>query len=97
MQKQKISLKFHHDKDADIALKTYQYDTSMKIKDMLYDFLRQTNSKMTLDTNQISFMYGGLLNNDKNLEKTVGEIFKKKNNQNIKIFDTGDVIGGVLL
>ena len=62
---------------------------------MLLDFLGKTNSKMTLDPKQITFLFAGrVINQENDLKKTVGEIFKKKNNIPIKVIDTNDVIGG---
>ena len=88
------SIRFRHDKDADIEKKIYQYDLSWTIEQMLYDFLQKTNSKKTLDTDKICFVYGGILNTEKFLNKTVEQVFKSRNNVAVLVKDTADVVGG---
>ena len=81
--------------DEDINKKIFEFDTTLTIENMLLDFLGKTNSKMTLDPKQITFLFAGrVINQENDLKKTVGEIFKKKNNIPIKVIDTNDVIGG---
>ena len=88
-------LKFQTE-DEEINKKVYPFDGSMSIKDMLYSFLSQTNSKSTLDANKISFMFcGHMLNSDSYLKKTVAQVFTKKSNAVIKVTDTANVIGGI--
>ena len=81
--------------DENINFKAFEYNTSCLIEDMLKDFLKKTNSKDTLDANDISFMFSGkILNKGDNLKKTVGQIFKKSSIIPIKVTDTNDVISG---
>ena len=91
----KKGVKFQHNKNGDIEKKIYEYDNSCTIRDMLTDFLQKTNSKITLDPGQITFMFGGILNrNDEILNRTVGEIFKNRNNVTVKVIDTENIVGG---
>ena len=88
-------LKFQTE-DEEINKKIFPFDGPLSIKDMLYSFLSQTNSKNTLDPNKISFMFcGHMLNSDSYLKKTVAQVFTKKNNAVIKVTDTANVIGGI--
>ena len=90
----KKCLRFRHEKDADIANKVYEYEDSLTINEMLLDFLKQTNSKMTLDTDKICFVFGGILNTPRFLNRTIKEVFKKQNNVAILVKDPGDIVGG---
>ena len=82
--------------DEDINKKTFEFDTTMTVENMLLEFIGKTNSKMTSDPKQITFLFAGrVINQENDLKKTVGEIFKKKNNIPIKVIDTNDVIGGI--
>ena len=81
--------------DEIINKRIFKYDTSLTIEDMLLDFLRETNSKMVLDPNQISFLFKALLINKKeNLQKKVGEVFRSTHNIAINVIDTNFIIGG---
>ena len=76
-------LRFQHETNADIVKQIYEYDESMKIRDMLYDFLRKTNSIMTLEPEKIFFMFGAKILNSKEancLDKDIKEVFKHKKN-----------------
>lgn len=91
----KKGVKFQHNNNAEIGNKIYEYDNSCTIRDMLIDFLQKTNSKITLDPGQITFMFGGILNrNEEILNRTVGEIFKNRNNVTVKVIDTANIVGG---
>lgn len=71
-------LKFQTE-DEEINKKVFPFDASMSIKDMLYSFLSQTNSKSTLDPNKISFMFcGHMLNSDSYLKKQLLKYLPKK-------------------
>ena len=81
--------------DENINSKTFEYNTSCTIENMLKDFLKKTNSKDTLDIKDISFMFNGkILNKGNILKKTVGQVFRTSSNIPIKVTDTNDVIGG---
>ena len=87
-------LKFQTE-DEVINGKAFPFEGSLHIKEMLLSFLSQTNSKTTLDSSQISFMFlGHMLNSDKYLVKTVNQVFKNSKNAIIRVTDTGNVIGG---
>ena len=86
-------VKFQRGEDPN-NLKMYEYNTSTTIKDMLYDYLKQTNSIMTLDAEKITFMAKGILNNkESTLNKTVGQYFKALDNVVVKVYDNSGIIG----
>ena len=90
-------LRFQHETNADIVKQIYEYDESMKIRDMLYDFLDKTNSIKTLKPEKIFFLFGAniLNSNEPNyLDMEIKEVFKHKNNALVKVFDPGKVVGG---
>ena len=59
--------------DEDINKKIFEFDTTLTIENMLLDFLGKTNSKMTLDPKQITFLFAGrVINQENDLKKTVG-------------------------
>ena len=90
----KILLIFTHNEDFDIQKKTFEFNKEYTIKEMLLQYLRDTNSRMILDPNKIMFMYGGkILNHEKFFNKKIKELFKHNNIQ-IQITDTGGIIGG---
>ena len=87
-------VKFQRGEDPN-NLKMYEFNTSITIKDMLLDYLKQTNSIMTLDAEKITFMAKGILNNkDSTLNKTVGQYFKTLDNVVVKVYDNSGIIGG---
>ena len=64
------------------------------IKDALLQFLRATNSKITLDPDDIIFFSKAkALNTPQYLNKRLFEIFNKSN-VDIKVVDVGDIKGG---
>ena len=66
--------------------KTFEYEESCTIEEMLKDFLRQTHSKMTLDPREIAFLYRAkLLNYESYLNKTLKEVFKARKKSSIRI------------
>ena len=91
----KKGVKFQHNTKPEIGNKIYEYDNSCTIRNMLTVFLQKTNSPITLDPGQITFMFGGILNrNEEILNRTVGEIFKNRNNVTVKVIDTANIVGG---
>ena len=91
---QKIHLSFTHNERPEIQKKTFEFDETCTIKEMLIDFLRKTNSKIILDMAQISFMYGvKILNQEKFFNKKIKELFKVENKP-IKIIDANGIVGG---
>ena len=74
-------------------IRIFQYENTCTIKEMLEDFLRKTNSKITLAPSDIYFIYHSIiLNNEGFLNKRLKEVFKKKKNL-IKVIETPFVIG----
>ena len=93
----KIYLRFSHDTKNEIQDNKYLFDTSITIREMLNDFLKQTNSIITLDPVKITFMFGPkLLNTDKVLDMKVGKVFNSQNNKLIKIIDNEKIVGGIV-
>ena len=75
--------------------KQIAFPKSTTVKECLTKFLQETNSPTDLDTSKITFYYGQrLLNSDQYLnDKNLYDI-KIKNNHNIKVTDTSNIIGG---
>ena len=73
----------------------FKYESSCQIEDMLIQFLKETHSIITLNTDDIVFLFGPrILNKMPTLKKTVGEIFKDGNCRNIiKVIDNNAIIG----
>ena len=81
--------------DEEINKQSFEYNSSMIVRDMLNDFLLKTNSKKTLSTNEIAFMFGTKIINNKNfIDQPLSSIFKSKKNVAINVRDMNDVIGG---
>ena len=78
----------------EITKRLFEYEESCTIEEMLEDFLRQTNHKMTLDPSEITFLYrSSILNYESYHNKTLKEVFKlNKNMQTIRVIDTSLVI-----
>ena len=76
--------------------KTISYDRNQKVENLLNEFLTQTNSKKTLDTKKIYFMYNShIVNDQKKLQKKISEVFKGQAYEyKITVTDTEGVIGG---
>ena len=93
----KIFLRFSHDTKNEIQNNKYFFDASITIREMLKDFLKQTNSIVTLDPGKIMFMFGTkILNKDKVLDMKVGKVFNSQNNKLIKIIDNEKIVGGIV-
>ena len=89
-----ILFKFETDEDSknrDIKVKK-----DSTIREGLLDFLRATNSVMTLDLDKIVFWNKSkMLNSPKFLDKKVGQHFNSSvQNVKIKVNDTGNILGG---
>ena len=64
----------------------FEYDETIIIRNMLNHFLIQTNHVMTLEKKNIMFLYSAkILNDDRYLNRTVGQIFKNKINVSIRV------------
>ena len=65
----------------DINKQCFEYDGNLTIKEMLLDFLSKTNSRLTLDINEINFINrGNMLNSKDRLSKNISKIFRMKMN-----------------
>ena len=89
-----IFFKFHtdeNDKDKDIT-----FSKESTIEELLMEFLKQTNSVMTLDQDKIVFMNKAkIMNKPDNLKKKIGSYFNNSVKMvEIKVLDTGNVLGG---
>jgi len=88
----KIKIRFFY-KDQIIS---FEYEESCTIEEMLKDFLRKTHSKMTLNPEEIIFIYRAkCLNNVKYLYKKLKHAFKAKEKSliSIKVIDYCGVVG----
>ena len=93
--KRKYHIKFKREGEDTAFLKTYDFDDSMTIREMLTSYLRQTNSIITLDPNKIFFKSNTILNNKEQiLNKTLLKHFKNLENIIITIHETENIIGG---
>ena len=82
--------------DEELNNKIYEYNGKMAIKEMLLKFLSETNSKMTLNPEDIIFLYkAAILNKETNLSKDFSNIFKNSMNGLIRVIDRKDVIRGM--
>ena len=76
-----------------ISIDFYKKQT---VREMISEFLRATNSIMTVEQKKILFLCDGKILNSKvfldiNLENLLG----RQTNKNIKVQDKGKIIGGV--
>ena len=70
----KINIRFTDGTQEEIFL--YEYEESCTIEEMLEDYLRKTHSKMTLNPEEIMFIYKSrILNKERNLNNTLKEVF----------------------
>ena len=88
-----VSIKFDTDQES-INKQLFTFDSNITIKEMLNDFLKKTNSKIELQSEDIQFIYKGkILNTPNYLNRFVGDIFKL-NNHKVKVWDSKNIIGG---
>ena len=91
-----VFFKFHtdeDDKDRDIT-----FSKESTIEELLFHFLTLTNSIMTLDQDKIVFMNKAkIMNKPENLKKKIGSYFNNSVKMvEIKVLDTGNVLGGII-
>ena len=82
--------------DEEINTQNFEFDGSNSIEYILINFIMKTHFKFNLDANDFLFVYNNvfLLNKEKNLKKTVSDIFKnKRENIYIKVSNFQNVIG----
>ena len=89
-----IFFKFHTDENDKNRVITFSREST--IEELLMDFLRKTNSKMTLDQDKIVFMNKAkIMNKPENLKKKIGAYFNNSVKMiEIKVLDTKNVLGG---
>jgi hypothetical protein len=88
-------IKFKREGEDPSLLKVYEFDSSITVKEMLNQYLSDTNSIKTLDPEKITFMSKTILNNKEDiLNKPLSKQFKNIVNVLITIIDNGGVIGG---
>jgi hypothetical protein len=88
-----ISVKFDTEQE-EINKQLFLFASNITIKEMLNNFLQQTNSKIELHSDNIQFIYKGkILNTPSFLDKKVGEIFRLSNHK-VKVMDSKNIIGG---
>lgn len=86
----KINFKFD-----ETEIKSIVFDVKTIISDMLKKYLHDTNSKETLNTKDILFIYGDLiLNSNIYLNKRIENIFNRQK-KTITIKDKNKIIGGL--
>ncbi len=67
------------------------------VREMINEFLKITNSIMTVDQKKIMFFCDGkILNSNKFLDINLENLFGLQINKNIKIQDKGKIIGGLI-
>ena len=70
------------------------FDRSFRLKEM-FKILKEKNLINSFDIEKYTIIYRSIiLNQSKNLEKPLYEIFRNKNNIVIKIFECGKILGG---
>ena len=81
----------------DINKQCYEYDGNLTIKEMLLDFLSKTNSRLTLDINEINFINrGNILNRKDRLSKNISKIFGMKVVDTIRVVETSQNEGKII-
>ena len=71
----------------------FQFEGETTIEEMLLTFLKNSNSKVTLDPSEISFIFKSkILNTNKFLKKKIKDIFKSPNTCNIKVIETSNIL-----
>ena len=74
--------------------KQFEFDQSITVETMLKTFLNETNSRLTLEPGEITFAFKmKILNNPNFLNKSLSEVFRSGNRNDIKIMDCAGVIG----
>ena len=72
----------------------FEFDQSITVETMLKNFLNETNSRLTLEPDEITFAFQAkILNTPNFLNKSLSEVFRSKNRNDIKIMDCAGVIG----
>ena len=81
--------------DDSIKDKIFEFNGDLTVEQMLKDFLFRTNSKISLNPEDIIFQFNAhILNRESELSKSVSQIFKKTINAAIRVQDVNNIIGG---
>ena len=87
-------MRFFVEYNPEISRECYDYENTCTIKEMLEDFLRKTDSKMTLAPSDICFIYNAkILNNERFLNKRLHEVFKYHKVNIIRFSETKQIMG----
>ena len=71
----------------------FQFERETTIEEMLLTFLKNSNSKVTLDPSEISFIYNAIiLNTNNNLKKKIKDVFKSPYACQIRVIDTSNIL-----
>ena len=86
-----IAVNFQTDYE-DSNKKFFQFERETTIEEMLLTFLKNSNSKVTLDPSEICFFFNNrILNKNNNLKKKIKDVFRFPNTC-IKVFETSNVL-----
>ena len=93
----KVEIKFEKDLE-NINKKLFEFEPSLKIRDMLKIFLSKTQSRNELNLSLIHFVYKGkVLNSPLFLDKYIKDVFRFNNNNKVRVLGTKNIIGGNML
>ncbi len=73
--------------------KHYNFDKKITVKQMLTEFLQNTDSIVTFEPKKVRFFYNGILLSKK-YDQNIENIFGKQRNVRIEVKDLGNIIGG---
>lgn len=94
MDSETLNISFYYSKANPVF--NFDFNKKITVREMLENFLKQTNSINTLDTKKIMFFHNGNLLTlpkfiDKNIENVLG-----RGKIGIQIKDKGNIIGGII-
>ena len=74
--------------------KQFEFDQSITVETMLKTFLNETNSPLILKIDDMTFLFiNKILNLHNVLNKSLSEVFKSRDQNEIRIIDCANVIG----
>lgn len=86
-----IKISFHFD-DSPVEM---NFPKTITVEDALIQFLKKTNSLITLSTDKIVFFYKNrILNCSDNLKKSLFQVFAINRDITVRVVDTGLICGG---
>jgi len=90
----KIKINFKFDEN---EIKSINFDIKITVKEMLTKYLEETVSIKSLNTNDILFIYGGLILNTQNLiNESIEKVFNRQK-KTITVKEKKRIIGGLNL